>query len=119
MKLEIYQTDKKDFVFFSFERNAKVYQICDALDLRKFGYRRVYCNNGINKESSERELLEKIYILMNRDDRPYAQKMRSLSVSDIVILDGRAYYCDSMGFKRINAVDTRAKARDAVMQLDK
>lgn len=119
MKLEIYQTDKKDFVFFSFDHNAKAHQIGDVLNLRNFGYRKVYCNNGINKESSELELLEKIYILMNRDDRPYVQKMRSLSVSDVVVLDGRAYYCDSMGFKRINAVDTRAKARDAVLQHDK
>lgn len=118
MKLEIYQTEKKDFTFFSFDYNVKHHQIEDTLDLRKFGYKRVYSNNGIEQGDSELELLEKLYILFNRDDRPYAKKMRSLSVSDIIMLDDRAYYCDSMGFKRIKVFDSRVKPREVVMQRD-
>ena len=49
--------------------------------------------------------LDGIYARHNRDDRPAAQTMRSLSVSDVVVVRGRqgtqAFYVDSIGFKEV------------------
>lgn len=46
--------------------------------------------------------LENLYELHNRDDRPAGQEMRSMSVSDVVVLrqdgDITSHYCDSGGF---------------------
>lgn len=49
--------------------------------------------------------LDDLYELHNRDDRPAAQTMRSLSVSDVVVVRGKqgaqAFYVDSIGFKEV------------------
>lgn len=49
--------------------------------------------------------LEHLWIKHNSDHRPFAHRMRSLSVSDIVVLTqgGKktAYYADSIGFKEV------------------
>lgn len=49
--------------------------------------------------------LDGIYDRHNRDDRPAAQTMRSLSVSDVVVVRGKqgaqAFYVDSIGFKEV------------------
>lgn len=50
--------------------------------------------------------LDDLYVRHNRDDRPAAQTMRSLSVSDVVVVRGRqsaqAFYVDSIGFKEVS-----------------
>lgn len=49
--------------------------------------------------------LEDLWAKHNRDSRPFAHRMRSMSVSDIVVLTqgGRktAYYADTIGFKEV------------------
>ena len=49
--------------------------------------------------------LESLYVKFNRDDRPAADTMHSLSVSDVVVLhqsgQDRAYYVDAVGFTEI------------------
>ena len=49
--------------------------------------------------------LEDLYVLHNRDDRPAGKTMRSLSVSDIVVLhtgkQAAAHYVDNIGFVEI------------------
>ena len=49
--------------------------------------------------------LEHLWAKHNSDRRPFARRMRSLSVSDIVVLTqgGKktAYYTDSVGFKEV------------------
>ena len=52
------------------------------------------------KPADPETLLEKIYSIFNIY-RPDDYKARSLSVSDVVTLDGTAYYVDSFGFKKI------------------
>ena len=50
--------------------------------------------------------LETLWEKHNRDDRPAAQEMRSMSMSDVVVLKRnghlRAYYADRFGFEEIN-----------------
>ena len=58
------------------------------------------------KISAERgNSLEDLWAKHNRDSRPFAHRMRSMSVSDIVVLTqgGKktAYYTDSVGFKEV------------------
>ena len=47
--------------------------------------------------------LEDLYLKHNRDDRPFGQSMKALSVSDVVVLnrggERKAYYVNSIGFK--------------------
>lgn len=49
--------------------------------------------------------LEHLWTKHNSDHRPFARRMRSLSVSDVVVLTqaGKktAYYTDSVGFKEV------------------
>ena len=92
-----------------------IYQIMNARDvpysfrpyesakgqIRQADYERVY--TGV---LARQTTLEDIYMKHNRDRRPFGQQMRSLSVSDIIVLnrDGklRAYYTDTFGFARAN-----------------
>ena len=60
--------------------------------------------------------LEDLYALHNRDDRPAGRAMRSLSVSDIIVLyrgkHATAHYVDSIGFAEIpNFADKLEKQR--------
>ena len=45
-------------------------------------------------------VLEQIYFTFNAN-RPSDFHGHSLSVSDIVVLDGREYYCDNVGFVQL------------------
>ena len=80
----------------------------ESLDfLKKIGieptrekYNKVYSGSVVDMEK-EADMLEYIYARFNFD-RPQDFKGHSLSVSDVVELDGRFFYCDSYGFKQIN-----------------
>lgn len=49
--------------------------------------------------------LDDLYVRHNRDDRPAAHAMRSLSVSDVVVVRSKqgtqAFYVDRFGFKEV------------------
>lgn len=85
--------------------------------LRAADYRRVYAGVLSPKLS-----LDELYAKHNRDERPFGQRMRSLSVSDVLVVrrDGKkkAYYVDSIGFrevpeflKQLNRKKERGEAR--------
>lgn len=46
------------------------------------------------------QILEAIFIILNID-HPNDYKLPSLSVGDIVVIDNRHYFCDSVGFKEV------------------
>lgn len=54
---------------------------------------------------SEQTSLESIFYKHNLDYRPFARKMRSLSVSNVIVVNdhgkSKAYYVDSFGFKEV------------------
>ena len=58
---------------------------------------------NLDADTSTTDILEKMFYVMNTDNRPNRTKCRSMSVSDIVELieDGTSkyYYCDNIGFK--------------------
>lgn len=45
--------------------------------------------------------LEVLYRTFNSSTRPSDFKGRSMSVSDVVVLNGKAYYCDHVGFTEV------------------
>ena len=51
------------------------------------------------------DTLEALYEKFNRDDRPAADKMHSMSMSDVVVLhkngEDKAYYVDAVGFSEV------------------
>ena len=68
--------------------------------LQSADYQRSYAGMYAKENS-----LEHLWTKHNSDHRPFARRMRSLSVSDIVVLTqgGRktAYYADTIGFKEV------------------
>ena len=46
-------------------------------------------------------LLARTFRKYNRDDRPDGHIRRSMSVGDVVSVDGRAYFCDRWGWTRL------------------
>ena len=92
---EIYQihaTADVDYYFRSYAAAKGKLQSAD--------YQRSYAGMYAKENS-----LEDLWAKHNGDHRPFAHRMRSLSVSDIVVLTqgGKktAYYTDSVGFKEV------------------
>lgn len=101
MKYEIYQTKdnlpkENDNTFLSIDT-------CERLNItvRKENYIKVY-EDSIYMTGTDTERLERIYAKHNLDNRPDADKMRSVSVSDIIKLDEKYYYVDAIGFREIH-----------------
>jgi hypothetical protein len=86
---QIRNTRQTDYAFRSFEEARNAFQPLD--------YTRAYTGMLAPGQS-----LEHLFALHNADERPFGRKMRSLSVSDVVVIlkDGAAtaHYVDSFGF---------------------
>jgi hypothetical protein len=101
--------------------NYKIYQVKSEL-IREFGfmdlsfivkkygkvdknnYDLVYEEKAVS-DFSDLQLLEKLFTQFNVN-HPENYKVRSLSVSDIVILDNsKVYYCDSIGWEILDNKD--------------
>lgn len=89
---EIYQIRDMRHTDYTFRSHAEAQKKLNPLD-----YTRVYASILSPSQS-----LESLFALHNADDRPFGQKMRSLSVSDVVVLIkneiATAHYVDSFGF---------------------
>lgn len=105
----IYQIDDSGDEF-GFEPSQKVPVAFEGLGkLAKYGgyfdpsnYTQVFSESIESVEAQTKEAtLENIFTLHNSDNRPDKETVRSLSVSDIVVVDGDAYYCDSYGWSEI------------------
>lgn len=90
----IYQTEA-NYMFFTWNMAKERFNFDD--------YTKIY--DGVVKERSEESALEELFTMFNIS-HPIDYKGRSLSVSDIVELKvgGRSkfYYCDFIGWKKIN-----------------
>lgn len=83
--------------------NHKWAQSHGGIDLNN--YRTVY--SGIVYGSDADDMLEQLFVMFNINF-PEDYRGRSLSVSDIVKLDGfGTYFCDSIGWKRLDGGDER------------
>lgn len=83
------------------DRHYKIFEPYDRL-VKHFGkvnideYECVYSDFGADNIT-----LEKIYRYFNYNPHPEGYRGHSLSVSDIVVLDGKYYYCNDIGWKEL------------------
>lgn len=66
-------------------------------------YKKVYNCNHATTESETMAILDEIFTRFNVE-QPKNYKGRSISVSDIIVLDGVMYYVDRIGFQKIDIV---------------
>ncbi|MEG1525808.1 MAG: YodL domain-containing protein, partial [Clostridia bacterium] len=57
--------------------------------------------------------LDDLFMKHNRDNRPFGRDMRSMSVSDVLVINQggkrRAYYVDSIGFQEVQQFLPKAR----------
>ena len=54
------------------------------------------------KDLDGEQISERMFKLFNSDDRPNGKVNRSISVGDIIEIDGVAYVCTNIGFEKMN-----------------
>ena len=101
MKLQILQlkstTKLRNYMFTSMSLLEKL-----NLKVDLNNYNEVYVDDLYSSIFSKNiDILEEIYQKFNMGQKPESYKGHSLSVSDIVVLDGVNYYVDSFGFIKL------------------
>ena len=93
MEYKILQLNKdhKDQLFIGYRHNGE--------NVRKSWYDEVYGGEIEDKENIF-TTLERLFYIFNME-HPSDFRGHSLSVSDVVYLDGKYYYCDSFGYKEL------------------
>ena len=92
--VEIYQTKVDSLLFKRYD------SIKDKSLIKKENYAKVYGFEGCLGEFDTNVKLESIFHAFNCN-HPIGFRGHSLSVSDVVSLNGEYYFCDSFGFKKI------------------
>lgn len=95
MKYEILQLKDEKLEAYGFMRYEFAAKHGFSLD----DYEKLY-EGEIDMELEENEYLELLFRIFNVN-RPSDFKGHSLSVSDIVSLEGEKFYCDSFGWKKL------------------
>lgn len=57
---------------------------------------------SVGDKSDEGAVAELLFMIFNSNKRPQDYQGRSMSVSDVVIINGKKYYCDDVGFKDLD-----------------
>lgn len=101
MKLQILQLkstpELRNYMFTSMSLLKKL-----NLKVDLNNYNEVYVDDLYSSIFSKNiDILEEIYQKFNIGQKPESYKGHSLSVSDIVVLDGVNYYVDSFGFIKL------------------
>lgn len=94
MKYQLLQLTKRNDYRFMNYRFAKEH----GFNLND--YELVY-EGEIKDNNNYSEVLENLFTKFNIN-RPEDFKGHSMSMSDIVVLNGQKFYCDSIGFKRVD-----------------
>jgi hypothetical protein len=89
-----------DWHFDSWKEASKTHNAKNPLDFKAYEqkWQEAYEAKGENISS----ILEHIYTEHNADNRPSGQVMSSLSMSDVVQVNERYFYVDSVGFQELN-----------------
>ena len=100
MKITIYQMKETTHKFKSYEWLEK-----DGVDVVKdFDnlYNKVYVYNNYTSDTNNvYEVLEDLFCIFNLH-HPSDYRGHSLSTSDVIDVDGVKYFCDSVGWKKLN-----------------
>lgn len=87
-KINIYQTSNRDYVFMNYD-----FALTHNFNL--------YDYKLVASFETEKEDLETIFIMGNNGELQKHFNLRSLSVSDIIEINGKKYYIDSFGYQEI------------------
>jgi hypothetical protein len=71
-------------------------------DLSQYTYHKVYEAEATVEHLPFMEVLEFIWTQHNRRDRPRGQEIRSMSVGDLVRINGELWMADLAGFKKFD-----------------
>jgi hypothetical protein len=105
MKVKIYQiNNNRD------KDNVKFRSLCDIKELNSRIYDEVF--NG----ELETDNLESIYTKFNTECHPL-HRGHSLSISDVVVTDNGAFYCDRVGFKKVDFDEGQTQKPDNLMRV--
>lgn len=88
-KIKVYQTNNRNYVFMDYDFASKH-------DFNINDYKLV-----VDTELNTNDL-EMIFTLGNNGYLTSKYQMRSISISDIVEVNGKKYYVNAIGFKEIN-----------------
>ena len=106
MILRIYQLDIETAHGLIFEDWSRISNIFDFNRYHQVyedvNFRHINNLTGESYNESISDLLEYIFSLFNIASKPESYVGHSLSISDIVELDGVRYYVDGIGFKKIS-----------------
>lgn len=80
------------YSFMSWESAKDKFNMNDYEEVAIFEYK---------KDLENDDLLERIYILGNNGSLQQEFKMHSISMSDIIEIDGKKYYTDTFGFAEV------------------
>lgn len=69
-------------------------------------------------KANDSEICEYNFHVFNMDNRPDGQLFRSMSVGDVVNIDGRVYICCSIGFKKVNLSVDNVKQHENIQHYD-
>ena len=90
---EIYQTNNRDIAFLRYDYTKD--------HINAASYKLVY-----RGQMECWQTLDSLYCLHNQENRPNGRKMRSLSVSDIIVTheggEAHAYYVEPIGYKQVD-----------------
>lgn len=92
----------KSYKIYQLDKNHEEYlfrRYNDKVSPKKSWYNEVYAGE-IEPKVDVIATLEELYFIFNMR-HPADFKGHSLSVSDVVLLDGKYYYCDSFGYKEL------------------
>ena len=109
MEIKIYQINRnrdKNFVKFLHYKHLDNFQ--ETKDINASIYDEVF------RGDADCEDLEDVYRMFNTDGHPL-HRGHSLSVSDIVVTKDGAYYCDSVGFLKVDFDEAKTQKPDNLM----
>lgn len=69
-----------------------------------FEFREV--ERGEIEADSPHTAAEQLFLIHNRDNRPRGREIRSMSVGDILVIDGTAWICETVGFRPLAPQET-------------
>lgn len=105
-------------------KNVKIYQLHNSHDAKFMDYEFVKENNIVLKlwdynlvwdgEVDDNTTLDDIYTKFNVGKKPEDFTGHGLSVSDVVYMGGKFYYCDSFGWEEITFPTEEAKKQHTI-----
>lgn len=77
----------------------------------------ILCYDEVFSGEVECKTLEGVFSDFNQNEPPPLHRGRSLSVSDIVVTEDGAYFCDSFGFKKVDFDESQAQKPDNLLKV--